>query len=118
MINRRIKSSSIVEVTTAMVIISMVFTMAIGIYLNVQNSGFSSQRLAAEITIEEAFATLMKNKKFENKEMNIGDIVVSQAIVRAAGSVDLLTVSFEARSQEGKLLAEQKHLVYASGFEQ
>lgn len=109
--SRRVKSSSIIEVTTAMIIISMVFGLAIIIYLNLQRTGISSQRLSARIELEAVFAETSRLKKFETREVNFESIVVYQKVERADNG--LVNIALEARDEQGKLIAEQKYFVYA-----
>lgn len=109
---RRVAASSIVEVTTALVIISMVFSLAIIIYLNVQRSGSSFLKTDSIMMIEDVFAETTILKKYENKTVKFEDITVYQE-VSSSDQPDLLIVRLEARDEQGKLIAEQNHLVYA-----
>lgn len=109
--SRSVKSSSIIEVTTAMIIISMVFGLAIVIYLNLQRAGVSSQRLYARIKLETVFSETNRLKKYETREVSFEDVVIYQKVDRIDNG--LLSISLEARDDRGKLIAEQKHFVYA-----
>lgn len=109
--SHRVRSSSIIEVTTAMIIISMVFGLAIIIYLNLQRTGISSQRLSARIKLEAVFSETNKQKKFETRQVDFDNIIIYQKVERTENG--LLNVALEARDEQGKLIAEQKHFVYA-----
>jgi hypothetical protein len=109
--SHRVRSSSIIEVTTAMIIISMVFGLAIVIYLNLQRTGVFSQRLSARIKLESVFSETNRLKKYENRDVNFEDIVIYQKVDNSVSG--FLTVVLEARDEQGKLIAEQKHFVYA-----
>lgn len=109
--SHRVRSSSIIEVTTAMIIISMVFGLAIIIYLNLQRTGVSSQRLSARIKLETVFSETNRLKKFETREVDFENIVIYQKVERAGNG--LLNIVLEARDEQGKLIAEQKHFIYA-----
>ena len=110
-LTKRLPASSILEVTTAMVIISMVFGLAIIIYLNIQRSGVSSLKLSSRIKLEAVFSETNRLKKFESREVRFEDIIVYQEIEN--NSEGLLSIKLEARDEQGKLIAQQKHLIYA-----
>jgi hypothetical protein len=94
-----------------MIIISMVFGLAITIYLNLQRSGISSQRLEARIKLETVFSETNRLRKYETREVKFEDVVVYQKVDRTDNG--LLFIVLEARNEQGKLIAEQKHFVYA-----
>jgi hypothetical protein len=110
-LTKRLPASSILEVTTAMIIISMVFGLAIIIYLNIQRSGVSSLKLSSRIKLEAVFSETNRLKKFESREVRFEDIIVYQEIEH--NSEGLLSIKLEARDEQGKLIAQQKHLIYA-----
>jgi hypothetical protein len=106
----KLKASTLIEVTTALVLISMVFTMALVIYLNVQRSGFSGRKLQNSVLMDEAYNEVMKTKEFRDREMNYDDVTLSQIVNRQ--DQGLVMLRFEIRNEDGKLLSERKYLVY------
>lgn len=108
----KVQSSTLIEVTTALVIISMVFSMAIVIYVNVQRSGFSAKGVSSMMMIDEVYAESVRTKTFKEREVQFENIAIYQQVTRQ-NKPDVLLVRLEARDQNGKLVAEKKHLVYA-----
>jgi Tfp pilus assembly protein PilV len=108
-----VRASTLIEVTVALVIISMVFSLAIMIYLNIQRTGFSSTKLMYAMMLEEAYSSTQRLSDFTTKEYDYEDIIIYQQIERHAVNSELTIVHLEARNKEGKLLVEKKHLFYA-----
>jgi hypothetical protein len=109
-LSTRLRASSLIEVTVALVIISMIFTMALVIYLNVQRSGFSGRKLQNSVLLDEAYNELMKTREFKSKESRYDDVTLFQSVERNDSGLVLLR--FEIRNEDGKLLSERKYLVY------
>lgn len=108
----KVRSSSLVEVTTALVIISMVFGLAMIIYMNVHRTGFSSQKLACEILMNDMYNSTAQSRQYLSKEQHYGDIVIYQEVRPYSDGKDLLLIQLEARDPGGKLIAMQRHIIY------
>jgi competence protein ComGF len=108
----RVRASSLIEVITALIIISIIFTIAIMVYLNVQRSGFSSRRLTGELLINEVLVKTLKDKRFDTTETNSDDITVYQDVTAHKTVAHLKVLTLEARDINGKLVAERKRLIY------
>jgi hypothetical protein len=111
-IQLKVPASTLIEVTTAMVIISMIFTVAITVYLNVQKASFSSQKLSSLILLDRISAQLKKSGTADSKQFEIDEFVVVQAIEQHPSFIDLTMVNLEIRSGAGKLLAQKKWVMY------
>ena len=109
---RRIRSSSLIEVTTALVILSMVFGLAIVIYLNVQRSGVSSRKLVCTALLEKTYAEVKASGNYDSREFAYDEITVYLTAIPHGESPELRILALEARDAGGKLLAQQKHLLY------
>lgn len=112
--NARVSGSSLIEVITAVVIISIVFTIASVVYLNVQRSGFSAKKLRASIVVNELIISSLKEKRFESLQREFGEFVLYQTVDLYAGNRNLKILIVEARDETGKLIAQRKKLVYDS----
>ena len=111
-LGRPLNSSTILEVTVALVIISLVFSMALIIYLRIQKNTTYSLKLAVEMMMEEVFIESRNSGKMTTREISIGNVTVYQEVSPYLQSPDLVMVRLEARTEKGKLLCEKKHLVY------
>lgn len=107
----RLRASSLIEVIAAMLILSMVFGLAIVIYLNVQRSGVSARKLTCLVRLEAAFAETEQQQNYTSREWQYDDLTVYQEVKQ--DSVGLTVVILEGRDPTGKLIATQKHMVYA-----
>src|SRR5688500_8721784 len=101
MVKKRVKASSLIEVITALVIISIIFTIAIMIYLNVQRSGFSSRRVLGEIMINEVLVKTLQDKQFDGAEITANEITVYRDVTVHKTSPNLTVLTFEARDGNG-----------------
>ena len=110
-----VRASSLIEVITAMVIISMVFSMASVIFLNVQKTGLSKRKLEAMMILDETFTESVRTNQYVTREVSYTDeIRIYQEVRPSRLSNLLLVVVLEARDRDGKLVAEQKHLVHVA----
>lgn len=108
----RLKASSLIEVTVALVIISLIFTVAITIYLNVQRSGFSTGKLMHNVLLDDAYNQAVTSKKFVDKEIQYKDVTVFQSVIRKDDNKNLVTLRLELRNTDGVLLGERKYILY------
>src|SRR6188768_2103292 len=110
-----VRASSLIEVITAMVIISMVFSMASIIFLNVQKTGLSKRKLEAMMILDETFTESVRTNQYVTREVSYTDeIRIYQEVRPSRLSNLLLVVVLEARDRDGKLVAEQKHLLHVA----
>ena len=110
-----VRASSLIEVITAMVIISMVFSMASIIFLNVQKTGLSKRKLEAMMILDETFTESVRTNQYVTREVSYtNEIMIYQEVRPTRLSNHLLVVVLEARDRDGKLVAEQKHLIHVA----
>src|SRR5688572_12254962 len=114
MFKAKVKASSLIEVITALIIISLVFSLAIVVYLNVQRSGFSSKKLRYSMILDEVYSGIHKETLTGNKEFDYGDVIVHQEIKVHSSFPSLLLMQLAVRNEEGKLLAEKKFMKYVA----
>jgi hypothetical protein len=107
----RLRASSLIEVIAAMLILSMVFGLAMVIYLNVQRAGVSARRVTCLVRLDAAFAEATQQQVYTTREIHYDDLTVYQEVKQ--DTTGLTVVLLEGRDMTGKLIATQKHLVYA-----
>jgi len=112
MFKLRVKASSLVEVTTALIIISVIFGLAIITYLNVQRTDYSTAKLTYQLILDELPAEIDLTVGQENAETIIDDVSVLRTITKHPSNESLYVIHVEARTMEGKLLGERKYLKY------
>lgn len=112
--NAKVSGSSLIEVITAVVIISIVFTIASVVYLNVQRSSFSAKKLRASIMVNELIISTLKENRYEPLQQESGEFILYQTVDLYAGNRNLKVLIVEARDESGKLIAQRKKLIYDS----
>jgi len=96
-----------------MIIISMVFGMAIMIYLNIYKANGQSLKTEAAIVLQDAWANTERAQAYTNGSWQYGDFVVSREVTPMS-SDELLMIRFEMRDDHLKLVAERKFLKYVA----
>ncbi|MBT1705382.1 hypothetical protein [Chryseosolibacter indicus] len=106
----RVKCSSLIEVIIALIIISVIFSLSITIYLNLQRTGWSMSKLQHQILMDKVYNELRFGQT--DAEIKMDEVIV-YINVKPHSSIDALKIiHLEVRTEEGKLVAEKKHLVY------
>lgn len=109
---KRLKASSLVEVTVSMVVMVMVFSMALIIYLNVTGAGITSPKLQLKMFLQSYAAKTKREKVFKNEELKWEQYIIRKIVLPYKGNTDLLLCTYSAYNQSEKLVAERKELVY------
>ena len=112
LVTKRVASSSLIEVITSLLIITMILGIAMMIYLNIQRSGAYASKFKSEMILSEVFQETLRKSHYESRELVVGDVAVFVDVQAYAGNAEVMSVKLEARDANGKLIAEQKHLVY------
>jgi hypothetical protein len=112
MFRLRVKASSLIEVTVAVIIVSMIFGFAASIYLNLQRTGWSGAKLSRAMIVEKVYHDILKAKTFKEQQIVIDNEIIYVTILNHAASADLKVLRIEFRSSEGKLVQQSKHLIY------
>lgn len=107
-----VRSSSLIEVTTALVIISMVFGLALSIYLQIQKSGVSMQQVQAGYMLASAMADAEASGVYETIQVEADGYRLFQEVVPDERVSNLFHVSWEVQNGQGKLIASRKRLIY------
>jgi hypothetical protein len=109
----RVKASSLLEVTIALIIISIVFTLASSIYGSVQKSLINSTKLNADIMLTSLHAQTVKAGDFTDLEFESGELVLQRFVLQRTDISGLREIRYVAKLLSGKIIREEKHLVYA-----
>jgi len=111
-ISTRTKASSIVEVTTAMVIISIVFAASTIIYLQAQRSVLNWQKLSASVSLDNLYAEMQSRGQIPvDREIVIsGELTISKEVMSSVHSDKLWVLRLQAHAESGVQLAEKKYL--------
>ena len=104
LIRKKLKGSTLIEVLIAMVIITVVFTIAMQVFFNVMNSGVSLRKIAVQNQMR-AFSQEIKEKGFVLGETRMVDSVRYELKTLAMPSPSLMQLAIVA-TQQGKNIGE------------
>ena len=110
--SRKVKSSSIVEVTVALVIISVVFGIFIMIYTNLISGGKTLQRVKYQEQLKVSYQEMLRSENYVDSMATDGAVTISRKVSRYKNTSDLLLVEMKAVHENGSTWAEQKFLLY------
>ncbi|WP_407427535.1 hypothetical protein [Arcticibacter sp.] len=93
----KVSGSTLIEVVIATVIILAVFTVAIGIFTKVTQSGYSVSRTSARQQMEAIIDQSIRDQDYEDEILEADSIDYEKSVVPYSGYDDLLLLKVEAR---------------------
>jgi hypothetical protein len=109
-----IRSSSILEVTVATILMVSVFSIALLTYLNVVSSSPQLRKLKYEAYVIQVAEESVNNKTFVNSEWKDGGVDIYKNIETYKGNSKLILINIKAKDGLGKIIAECNLLTYAA----
>jgi hypothetical protein len=109
----RASASSLIEVTVALIIITMITGFAIMIYLNVQRTGFSTAEIKYNAVLEENYLHAIESSNFQSEELVDNDVVISKVVQPHPSNQRLFILLYEVKNRTGQVLAQKKYLYHA-----
>jgi hypothetical protein len=113
-ISGRIRSSSILEVTVALVIISITFGIFMMIYVNLLSGNYYLQKLKYEGKLTIQYQELVQSKNFIDEVKEDETVRIFQTILPYRNATNIKLVELKAINRNGKVLAEHKTLYYVN----
>ncbi|PRY48078.1 hypothetical protein B0I27_11612 [Arcticibacter pallidicorallinus] len=99
----KVSGSTLIEVVIATVIILVVFTLAIGIFTKVTQSGYSVSRTLAHQQMESIIDQSIRNQDYEDEVLEADSINYEKIVVLYSGYDDLLLLQVEASQGTTKI---------------
>lgn len=96
-ITAKISGSTLIEVVIATVIILAVFTIAMGIFTKVTQSGYSVSRTSAHQQMQYIVEHAIRDRNYEDERLQTDSIDYDKTVVPYTGYEDLLVIQVEAR---------------------
>ncbi|HXA01798.1 MAG TPA: hypothetical protein VNW99_07420, partial [Cytophagaceae bacterium] len=75
-IRQKLKASSMMESVVALVVISTIFVLSLGIFLNVADFSFSTSEVNASLILNDISIETKKAKSFYNEEISRESLVI------------------------------------------
>lgn len=107
----RMKAASLVEVTIAMVIITITFSIGMMVFVNVTRSSYSLERFRADVLANEIANQTISEQRFFNEEIIREPFIVDKVLSKYPGTEDVLQLECIVRLEQGRVLVTRKQLV-------
>jgi hypothetical protein len=111
-IKKKIPAGSIIEITVAVTLLSMVFMFAIMIYLNITKSSGSINKLELSAQIKYLETTTIQNKNYVNEELRFTEYTIRKYVGNYNDSDNLVHLKIEGYSSSGQLIMVYNRVVY------
>ncbi|KAA8476142.1 hypothetical protein BDE36_2602 [Arcticibacter tournemirensis] len=108
--DRKLAASTLIEVLIAMVIIVAVFGMAMGIYTNVTQSGYSISTTQSQQQMQTIIGESISNRDWQDQEVIEDSIRYRKTVSAWPGYDDLVLIEVRA-NQNGKEMGRLRQVV-------
>lgn len=108
----KVVASSILEVTTSMVLIGIIFGLATTIYFNLTSSSTSQRKLKYTQELQHLAIKTVNEKSYINERLEIDGVTIVKSIELFESNPMLLRLHFEAIIPGGKTLTTYDELIY------
>jgi hypothetical protein len=108
-----LKSSTLIESLTAMVIVLLSFGIGTTIFSNVTSSSPLNEKTRAEILLKEVAAQTIHEKKFLDSETESAGIKIVKKVSPYNGANGLSILSIKALNRSNKVIAERNQLIFS-----
>lgn len=107
---QKIKASTLLEVLISMVIITIIFTLGIGVYSRVTSSGFSLTDKQIQQQMENILVASREDKDWKSERIELGQIIYQKEVTVYPPYSNLLLVEIKAL-RDGKQIASLRQIV-------
>ena len=111
-ISKKLRASSIIETTTAMVLSGIIFIIAITIYLNIASSDLNFQNIKYQARLRSIASEAVRENDFSSEHISEENIIIEKEAVLHDLNPSLLILRLTAINN-GKKIAEYKTMIYA-----
>ncbi|HWZ23308.1 MAG TPA: hypothetical protein VNW06_11675 [Cytophagaceae bacterium] len=108
---RKLKASSLIEITVAMVIITFIFTMAFSIYVRVIASDLSISEFKMVKKLDQLSWESKRDKRFISEDIIENNYTIEKKITTDSSNSKLLLMELTAYDQDQKIVAQKKELI-------
>jgi hypothetical protein len=108
----RVRSSSILEVTVALVIVSVAFGIFLMIYMNILAANLYLQKLKYEGRLMSQYQEILRTGAFIDDIKDEGQVRIFQTVTPYKGEGKAKQIELKAIRHDGKLLVQYKFIRY------
>jgi|GEM_PF-6275428 len=109
----RVRASSILEVTVAMVLLIGTFSTALLIYLNIVSSQPQLRKFKYEAYITDVIRESVRTRNFIDGQWEAESVTIFKTVESYRDNPRLLLLNVQAKDGLGKIVAESNILIYA-----
>lgn len=109
---RKTDASSLVEVTTALVLLVIIFGVALLVYFNVTTSSLSFRQMKYKLELDHLAEETILARNYISAQIPDGNVTIEKSVDYYNGNEHLLLLTMIARDEQGNVLAEYKRLIY------
>ncbi len=110
LMDKKLAASTLIEVLIAMVIIMAVFVIAIGIYTNITQSGYSISTTQSQQQMQKIISESISNHDWQDQELEEDSILYRKTVSAWPGYDDLVLIEVRA-NQNGKEMGILRQVV-------
>ena len=111
-LQRRARASSLIEVTVALVIISISVGIFMTLYINLLSRSHYLQKLKYELKLQDMYYEMIAKVDFNDDVIDENQIRIFKKVIPYEGNTNLNFIELRAIASDGRLLAECKGLYY------
>lgn len=111
MLNFKVKASTLVESIIAMLIVTIVFSMALVLMLNISKNSNNSLKTKAYILANDVLVKTKSEKSYLDQEFNYGNITIKKMLVEYENNEELFLLNISTYDLRNHKLFEQNELI-------
>ncbi len=112
LLNQKVSASSLIEVSVALVLSGIVFTVAIMIFMNVARFGLSNNKIKYHYQLQALANRDIQNGNFLSEQIAEGPVMIVKRISYYQSNPNLIHIEYTAINSMEKNLAVYRRLVY------
>ena len=108
---RKLKSSTLVETIIAMLIVTIAFSMAMVLMLNISKNSNNSLKTKAYILANDVLVKTKAEKTYFDQEFDYGNIIIKKTLTEYENNEELFQLKVLAFDSRNRKLFEQNELL-------
>ncbi len=110
-LKEKLSSSSLLEVVVAMLLVTIIMSLSMGIFTNIMKNSFNARKVEAFVRIKTLAFIAQKEKRFLTEEFTETDYKIKKKADYYAGATGVIQLLWYAEDEEGRILAEYRQII-------
>ena len=107
----RLKASTLIEAIISMLIVTIAFSFALVLILNISKNSNNSLKTKAYILANDVLVQTKAENEFLDEEFNHGNIVIKRSVTEYGENEELFQLNIAAYDLQNRILYEQNELI-------